>query len=310
MKNKVALITGYSGQDGHYLTKYLQTKKYRIVHYHGDVVNTSLLKYHLKNVMPDEIYNLAGVTYTGDFLKDPVGSSEVNGMGLVKLLNTVKEVCPQAKVFQAGTSEMYGACTNSSLKTEDTPFTPRSPYGISKAFAHQMAVDFRERHGLFVSCGILFNHESPIRPKSFVTRKITNTVANIALGLQDTIELGNLDPKRDWGFAGDYVEGMWASLQQEQPDDFIFATGNATSIESFLDMAFRAAGIKSWEQYLVQNPDFMRPPEKVTIVGDASKAKRILGWTPKTDINSLVSMMVEYDLELARSEPAYKNGSL
>lgn len=320
--NKVALITGITGQDGAYLAQLLLSKGYKVVGMCSRRVNQSFINLErlgvkdevefafadltdqcaIQNVInqtqPDEIYNLGAMSYVGLSWQKPTYTSLVNGMGVLYILEAVKNFCPTAKVYQASTSEMYGNSTGSEPKTEKTPFIPRSPYGVAKCFAHNMAVNYRESYGMFVCCGILFNHESPLRGLEFVTRKITDGIAKIKLGLADNITLGNLDSKRDWGFAGDYVEGMWLMLQQETAEDYVLATGETKSIHDFLDAAFTAAGIDSYSDYVVQDPRFMRPAELDVLLGDPTKAKEKLGWKPKVDFEELVRMMVEADIKL------------
>lgn len=317
---KRAMITGIYGQDGAYLAKLLLEKGYEVygvssrrvnqsssnldwlgvtgVNFvNADMTDQASLQNVVKALRPDEIYNLAAMSFVGSSWDTPVYTSNVNAMGVLYILEAVKNFCPHAKIYQASTSEMFGNCGGSDPKTEETNFVPRSPYGVAKTFAHNMMVNYRESYGMFAANGILFNHESPIRGKEFVTRKITDGVAKISLGLQDKISLGNLDSKRDWGFSGDYVEAMWRMLQHDKPDDFVVATGVTYTIKDFLDLAFMEVGIEDWTPYVYQDPAFIRPAELDVLLGDPSKAVKELGWTPKTPIGGLVSMMVEADIE-------------
>lgn len=320
--SKTALITGITGQDGAYLAKFLLLKGYTVygmasrrvnqsyinlsrldiddkVHIvHGDLIDQSSMQSVLSATKPDEIYNLAAQSFVGLSWQEPVYTAQVNAMGVLYLLEAVRTVCPEAKVYQASTSEMYGNSGGSERKNETTPFVPRSPYGVAKCFAHNMAVNYRESYNMFICCGILFNHESPLRGLEFVTRKITHGIAKIKLGLAENIVLGNLDAHRDWGFAGDYVEGMWLMMQQETPDDFVLATGKTKCIGDFLHAAFTAAEISPYAPYVVQDPKFMRPAELDILLGDPSKAKTVLGWEPKVDFHELVRIMVKEDLRL------------
>lgn len=319
---KTALVTGITGQDGAYLAQLLLSKGYKVVGMASRRVNQSYINLErlgigdsveivyadltdqcsINNVInetqPDEVYNLGAMSYVGLSWQKPAYTSLANGMGVLYILEAVKNFCPHAKIYQASTSEMYGNSAGSEPKNELTPFVPRSPYGCAKAFAHNLAVNYRESYGMFVCCGILFNHESPLRGLEFVTRKITHGIAQIKLGLADEIVLGNLDAKRDWGFAGDYVEGMWLMMQQDEPEDYVLATGQTKSIHDFLHAAFTAADIKPYAPYVVQDPKFMRPAELHVLLGDPTKAKEKLGWEPKVNFNQLVQMMVEEDMKL------------
>ena len=317
---KKACITGIYGQDGAYLAKLLLSKGYKVYgissrrvnqsssnldwlgvkgieFVNADMTDQTSLQNVIKSIQPDEFYNLAAMSFVGSSWDTPVYTSNVNAMGVLYVLEAIKNFSPHTKVYQASTSEMFGNCGGSDPKTEETNFVPRSPYGVAKTFAHNMMVNYRESYGMFAANGILFNHESPIRGKEFVTRKITDGVARISLGLQDKISLGNLDSKRDWGFSGDYVEAMWRMLQHEKPDDFVVATGVTYTIKDFLDLAFMEVGIEDWTPYVYQDPAFIRPAELDVLLGDPSKAVKELGWTPKTPIGGLVSMMVEADIE-------------
>ena len=318
---KRALITGITGQDGAYLAKFLLDKDYEVYGFasrrvnqsysnldyfgitndinivFGDITDQSSINHAVKTSRPHEVYNLAAMSFVGLSWQEPIHTAQVDGMGPLYLLESIRNFSPNAKMYQASTSEMYGNNWEADFtQNENTTFRPRSPYGSAKVFAHHSTVNYRESYDLFACCGILFNHESPIRGLEFVTRKITDGVARIKHGLSDRIELGNLDSRRDWGFAGDYVEAMWMMLQQETPDDYVIATGNTWSIRDLLTLAFEYADIKDWDRYIVQNPKFMRPAEVPHLKGDPSKAKNDLGWEPKTSFQDLVSMMVKEDI--------------
>jgi len=318
---KRALITGITGQDGAYLAKFLLDKDYEVYGFasrrvnqsysnldyfgitndinivFGDITDQSSINHAVKTSRPHEVYNLAAMSFVGLSWQEPIHTAQVDGMGPLYLLESIRNFAPNAKMYQASTSEMYGNNWEADFtQNENTTFRPRSPYGSAKVFAHHSTVNYRESYDLFACCGILFNHESPIRGLEFVTRKITDGVARIKHGLSDRIELGNLDSRRDWGFAGDYVEAMWMMLQQETPDDYVIATGNTWSIRDLLTLAFEYADIKDWDRYIVQNPKFMRPAEVPHLKGDPSKAKNDLGWEPKTSFQDLVSMMVKEDI--------------
>ena len=317
---KKACITGIYGQDGAYLAKLLLSKGYKVYgissrrvnqssanldwlgvegveFVNADMTDQASLQNVIKTIQPDEFYNLAAMSFVGSSWDTPVYTSNVNAMGVLYVLEAVKNFSPHTKIYQASTSEMFGNCGGSDPKTEETNFVPRSPYGVAKTFAHNMMVNYRESYGMFAANGILFNHESPIRGLEFVTRKITDGVAKISLGLQDKISLGNLDSKRDWGFSGDYVEAMWMMLQNDEPDDFVIATGETYTIRDFLDLAFMEIGIEDWSPYVYQDPKFIRPAELDVLLGAPSKDKYYLGWEPKTPIGGLFSMMVEADIE-------------
>lgn len=318
---KKALITGVTGQDGAYLAKFLLEKDYevfglvrrmvnrnfenleylgvadKVEYVDGDMTDEASLINAVKTIYPNEIYNLAAQSFVGTSWDQPVVTCEVNAVGVLKLLDAVKVSCPTAKFYQASTSEMFGNVHNNGIQDEETPFHPRSPYAISKLFSFWTVVNYRESYNMFCANGILFNHESPIRGKEFVSRKITDGVARIKLGLAKEIFLGNLDSMRDWGFAGDYVEAMWLMLQQEKPDDFIISTGETHSVKDFLDLAFKLIGIDDWTPYVKIDPKFKRPAELFTLKGTNSKAKDVLGWQPKVSFKELVEMMVEADLK-------------
>jgi len=285
-----ALITGITGQDGSYLAELLLEKV------QGDLLDLHSLIQILEETGPDEIYNLAAMSFVPASWSQPVLTGEFTGLGVTRLLDAVRRVCPQARFYQASSSEMFGK-VRQTPQTELTPFHPRSPYAVAKTYGHYITVNYRESYGLHAVSGILFNHESPRRGLEFVTRKITDGVARIKLGLAQELRLGNLDAKRDWGYAGDFVEAMWLMLQREEPEDFVIATGEAHSVEEFLDAAFDHVGL-SWRDHVVQDPRFMRPADVEHLVGDWTKAREILGWQPTVGFTDLVTMMVESDLAL------------
>lgn len=318
---KKALVTGIIGQDGPYLAKLLLEKDYKVYglirrytnpnfdnldylgitdkieFVSGDMTDENSLTNIIKNINPDEVYNLAAQSFVGASWDQAKITTEINSLGVLYLLNAIKNFAPNAKFYQASTSEMFGNSHNKGIQTEETPFHPRSPYAISKLYAYWMTVNFKESYGMFCANGILFNHESPIRGKEFVTRKISDGVARIKLGLSEEIRLGNLDSKRDWGFAGDYVEAMWLMLQQKEPDNYIISTGKTHSIRDFLDIAFNHIGIKNWKKYVKIDPRFKRPAELFILQGKSDKARKKLGWKPKMKFEELVKMMVDADLE-------------
>lgn len=311
-----ALITGVTGQDGSYLAEFLLEKGYtvygmvrrsstenferinhikdRIELVQADLLDELSLIKTLEAVQPDEIYNLAAMSFVPTSWSQPVLTGEFTAIGVSRLLEAVRHVCPQAKFYQASSSEMYGKVLEVP-QSETTPFYPRSPYAVSKVYGHYISVNYRESYNLFAVSGILFNHESPRRGKEFVTRKITDYAARIKLGLVKELPLGNIDSERDWGFAGDYVRMMWMMLQQDTPQDYVIATGKSHSVKQFLEAAFSAVDL-DWQDYVVQDPRFMRPAEVDHLIGDSSKAKRELGWEPEVQFNELVQMMVEADL--------------
>ncbi len=322
---KSALITGITGQDGYHLAELLNAKGYEIyglirgqqnpkkqiietelpyVHLiEGDITDQVSLVRSIETSKPDEVYNLAAVSHVGYSFNNPNLTAEVTGKGVLNLLEAIRITGSEKSVrfYQASTSEMFGGLDyNRPGKGYDETalFHPRSPYGVAKLYGHWITKNYRESYGMHASCGILFNHEGERRGLEFVTRKISNAVAKIHLGLQDHIELGNLEPKRDWGYAGDYVEGMWLMLQQDKPDDFVLATGETHSIGEFLDLAFKEVGINDWKPYVVQNPAFIRPAEVDILLGNPSKAEKVLGWKRKVDFPNLVKLMVKHDLEL------------
>jgi len=274
-------------------TKHLEGK---IIFLHGDLTDQNSLLRCLKESNPCEVYNLGSQSFVGESWNTPEQTSDVTGLGVLRMLEAIREYGQQVRFYQASSSEMFGRMIENPSK-ESTPFYPRSPYGVSKLYGHWITKNYRESYDMFATSGILFNHESERRGIEFVTRKITDGVARIHLGLQDKIMLGNLDAKRDWGYAPDYVEAMWLMLQQEKPDDYVISTGETHSIREFLDVAFQHVGIIDWEKYVGQNPRFMRPAEVDVLRGDSSKAHMELGWKPKTSFDDLVSKMVKNDIE-------------
>lgn len=319
-----ALITGITGQDGSYLAELLLEHGYdvfgvvrrsstetfeRIAHVKNDLTlvqadlldQLSLIKV-LEEVQPDELYNLAAMSFVPTSWSQPVLTGEFTGLGVTRLLEAVRQVLPQVKIYQASSSEMYGK-VREVPQNELTPFYPRSPYAVAKAYGHYITVNYRESYDLFAVSGILFNHESPRRGKEFVTRKITDGVAQIKLGHSKELRLGNLDSERDWGFAGDYVKAMWFMLQQDAPIDYVIATGETHSVKEFLEIAFTHVGLK-WQDYVVQDPRFVRPAEVDQLIGDPSKARAELGWQPSVDFEGLVRMMVDADMERWRNAPS------
>lgn len=317
---KKAFITGITGQDGSYLAETLLEKGYlvygltrrtstqnfaRIEHLienpnlkliSGDLIDQHSITHALKEIQPDEVYNLAAQSFVQASFEQPVLTGEFTALGVVRVLEAVKLACPQARFYQASSSEMFGK-VRETPQNEDTPFYPRSPYGVAKVYGHWITVNYRESFNLFAVSGILFNHESPRRGLEFVTRKITNAVARIKLGKQTHIELGNLDAKRDWGYAKDYVEAMWLMLQQPKPEDYVIATGETHSVKDFLELACQIAGLGDWQKYYKHNPAFDRPAEVDLLIGDASKAKKQLGWQPTVNFSQLVELMVKAELD-------------
>ncbi|HEY2773927.1 MAG TPA: GDP-mannose 4,6-dehydratase [Candidatus Binatia bacterium] len=326
---KRAFITGVTGQDGSYLAEYLLRHGYEVhglvrrtstvtrtridhlyvdprepgarffLHY-GDMTDALRLRDLVDTIAPDEIYNLAAQSHVRVSFDEPAFTAQVDALGAVNLLEAVRRMKNPARFYQASSSEMFGKVAEVP-QNEKTPFHPRSPYGCAKVYAHFQTVNYREAYGLFAASGILFNHESPRRGESFVTRKITRAAARIKLGLQQTLVLGNLDARRDWGFAPDYVEAMWRMLQHREPDDFVIATGETHSIADFLDRAFSLLDL-DWKRHVVTDSRFERPTEVDMLLGDSSKARRVLEWEPRTLFDDLVRVMVESDLELARRE--------
>ena len=315
---KRALITGINGMDGSHLADFLLKKNYevfglerrasvknrentkhlegKINFLNGDLTDQNSLLRALEKSNPDEVYNLAAQSFVGESWNTPEHTSDVTGLGALRMLEAIRVRGKSIKFYQASSSEMFGRMIENPAK-ETTPFYPRSPYGVAKLYAHWITKNYRESYNMFNCSGILFNHESERRGIEFVTRKISDGVAKIHLGIEDFITLGNLDSKRDWGYAPDYVEAMWLMLQQDEPDDYIIATGKNYSIRDFLTAAFKEVGIDNWEKYVKQDPAFMRPAEVDVLLGDASKAKNKLGWVPKTDFNNLVSIMVRNDIK-------------
>ena len=321
---KKALITGITGQDGSYLAEFLLTKGYtvygltrrtstinyerikhieeKVVLLQGDLLDQSSLAAALVEAEPDEVYNLAAQSFVATSWNQPVLTGEFTAIGVTRMLEAIRVVNPKIKFYQASSSEMFGKVTETPQK-ETTRFYPRSPYGVAKVYGHYITVNYRESYDLFACSGMLFNHESPRRGLEFVTRKISNAVARISLGKQKKLELGNLDAKRDWGFAGDYVEAMWMMLQEHTPDDYVIATGENHSVREFVELAFKVVGISDWGKYVDDNKKaFMRPAEVDYLVGDYSKAKKNLGWEPKTSFPTLVEMMVKSDIETEKSK--------
>jgi GDPmannose 4,6-dehydratase len=322
---KHALLTGITGQDGTHLAKLLNEKGYKVFgiirgQQNPRKANTELLLPFVKLIeadltdissliraidesKPDEIYNLAAISHVGYSFKDPILTANITGVGVLNMLEAIRlsGVEKSVRFYQASTSEMFGGLDYNRPGDgydENALFHPRSPYGVAKLYGHWITKNYRESYGIHASCGILFNHEGPYRGLEFVTRKISNAVARIHLGLQDHIELGNLDAKRDWGYAGDYVEGMWLMLQQDEPDDYVLASGETHSIRDFLSQAFSEVGINDWKPYVKQNPAFLRPAEVDILLGNPKKAEEKLGWRRNVDFPGLVKMMVQHDIEL------------
>jgi GDPmannose 4,6-dehydratase len=321
---KRALITGVTGQDGSYLAEFLLKKGYRVYGMvrrastfndgrirhllndveiiDGDLLDQASLNQALRRSHPDEIYNLAAMSFVGTSFQQTVATGEYTALSVTRMLEAVRTADWPIRFYQASTSEMFGK-VQTIPQNEQTPFYPRSPYGVAKLYGHWITVNFRESYDLYACSGILFNHESPRRGLEFVTRKITNAVARIHLGLQDKLLLGNLDARRDWGFAGDYVQAMWLMLQQERAEDYVIATGSAHSVREFVDVAFAAVGIEDWSPYVEVSPNLFRPAEVDFLLGDATKARTQLRWEPKTSFVELVNKMVESDLQaVARQE--------
>jgi GDPmannose 4,6-dehydratase len=316
---KSALITGITGQDGPYLAEFLLSKGYRVSGtvrrlstpnmenikdiadkielYSADLLDQSSMTDAIRQSEPDEVYNLAAQSFVKASWDQPVLTGEFTGIGVTRVLEAIRTVNSKIKFYQASSSEMFGKVTETPQR-EITRFHPRSPYGVAKVYGHYITLNYRESYDMFACSGILFNHESPRRGIEFVTRKITNGVARIKLGKQEKLVLGSLEPKRDWGFAGDYVEAMWLMLQQDKPDDYVIATGENHSVKEFVQEAFKVAGIEDWEKYVISdNAKYTRPAEVDYLIGDASKANKVLGWKPKTSFKELVKMMVDADLE-------------
>ena len=314
---KKALITGITGQDGSYLAELLLSKGYevtgmvrrastetyeRIQHIRdqirleqGDLLDPHSLVTLMEKTEPDEIYNLAAMSFVPTSWSQPVLTGEFTGLGVTKILEAMRRVCPKAHFYQASSSEMFGRVVETP-QSEKTPFYPRSPYGVAKVYGHFITVNYRESYNLFAVSGILFNHESPRRGKEFVTRKITDAVARIKTGKQKELRMGNLDAKRDWGFSGDYVRAMWMMLQQEKPEDYVVATGETHSVREFLEIAFSHVGL-NYQDYVVIDPEFIRPAEVDLLLGNPTKARTQMGWKPEVSFEQLVQMMVDADME-------------
>ena len=321
MADRTALITGITGQDGSYLAELLLAKGYRVVgvvrrsstthyerigHLEGKVelVSADLLDQHslvdaVRECKPDEIYNLAAQSFVQTSWRQPVLTGEFTALGVTRMLEAALKAAPEARFYQASSSEMFGKVVETPQR-ESTPFYPRSPYGVAKVYGHWITVNYRESFGLYAVSGILFNHESPRRGLEFVTRKVTDAAARIKMGLQTELRLGTLDARRDWGFAGDYVDAMWRMLQPDRPDDFVIGTGQTHSVRDLCEMAFAVVGL-DWQDYVRQDPRFMRPAEVDLLVADPSKAERELGWKPTVTFQRLVEMMVEADLDRLRA---------
>ena len=321
MPQKTALITGITGQDGSYLAELLLAKGYRVVgmtrrsstdvheriqhivddieFVSGDLLDQSSITTIVANVRPDEIYNLAAQSFVPTSWTQPVLTGEFTALGVTRVLEAIRAVDPKIRFYQASSSEMFGK-VQATPQNETTPFYPRSPYGVAKVYGHWITVNYRESYNIFAASGIAFNHESSRRGKEFVTRKISDGVARIKLGLQKELRLGNLDAQRDWGFAGDYVRAMWLMLQRESADDYVIATGRTHAVRDFLRLAFAAVDL-DWEQHVVVDPRFYRPAEVDLLVGDASKARRELGWEPEVSFEQLVEQMVRADLDRLRA---------
>jgi GDPmannose 4,6-dehydratase len=318
-----ALIFGLTGQDGSYLAKFLLEKGYNVfgtfrrtshrcferiedmeifddvIPIKADVSDHGSIQLAIRQSKPDEIYNLAAQSFVGASFQQPILTSDITGLGVLRILESIKENSPGAKFYQASSSEMFG--NYSEIKNENSPFHPRSPYGVAKVFGHNITIHYREAYKIFACSGILFNHESPYRGLEFVTRKITYALARIKFKQQKKLRLGNIHAKRDWGFAGDYVQAMWMILQQKNPDDYVIATGESHSIEEFLDLASEYAGLGDWHEFVEYDESLNRPTDIEDLVGDSSKARKQLGWSPKLDFEELVKMMVEYDINSVKN---------
>lgn len=321
---KRALITGVTGQDGSYLAELLIEKGYRVYGlirrsstvpteriYHlgdslnlvsGDLLDEKSLRQILEECQPDEVYNLAAQSFVPESWTQSILTGEITALGVTRILNAIRDVNPQIRFYQASTSEMFGKA-QSVPQDEKTPFYPRSPYGVSKLYGHWITVNYRESYGMFACSGILFNHESPRRGREFLTRKVTYAVARIAAGLQTELRLGNLDAQRDWGYAPDYVEGMWRMLQQDHPEDYVLATGQTHTVREWVDKSFAAAGL-DYKDYVVVDPRFVRPAEVDLLVGDSGKARHQLGWSPTVTFDQLIEIMVEADTALVAEQEA------
>jgi GDPmannose 4,6-dehydratase len=320
LANKCALITGITGQDGSYLAEFLLSKGYRVIGMtrrsstdaheriesvleqieivSGDLLDQSSMTSVIGQTKPDEVYNLAAQSFVPASWSQPVLTGEFTALGVTRIMEAIRHVNPRIKFYQASSSEMFGKVLQVP-QTETTPFYPRSPYGVAKVYGHWITVNYRESYDMFAVSGICFNHESPRRGKEFVTRKISDGAARIKLGLLDKLHLGNLEAQRDWGFAGDYIRAMWMMLQQETPDDFVIATGRTHSVRDFARLAFSVVDL-NWEDHIVIDPRFYRPAEVDHLVGDPSKARRVLGWQPEVTFEELVERMVRADLDRLR----------
>ena len=336
-KQRRALITGITGQDGSYLAELLLDKGYEVhgivrrastfgtdridhlyvdphdpdarlfLHY-GDLNDGGSLSQIVRDTEPDEVYNLGAQSHVGVSFKNPLYTADIDATGTLRLLEAIRLTNRDIKVYQAASSEMYGKVAETP-QSETTPFHPRSPYGVAKVYSYWQTVNYREAYGLFASNGILFNHESPRRGETFVTRKVTRAATRIKLGLQDKLYLGNLDAERDWGFAGDYVEAMWLMLQQDEPDDFVVATGEKRSVRDLLDAAFKQLDL-DWENHVEIDSRYLRPAEVDLLQGDSSKARRVLGWEPRVSFDKLVEMMIASDMVIARRERTLEKAGL
>lgn len=324
MRKKNALITGITGQDGAYLAKFLLEKGYtvygllarrstptvwrleylnildRINLIEGDLMDMGAVSQALKESRADEVYNLGAQSFVATSWKQPLLTANATGLGALNILEAIHQMAPETKFYQASTSEMFGGMKEYPIQSEITPFHPRSPYGVAKLFAHWSTINYRESYNLFGCCGILFNHESPLRGIEFVTRKVTDAVARIKLGKQKELRLGNIDAKRDWGFAGDYVKAMYLMLQQDKPDTYVIATGRTTTVRNMCQIAFEHVGL-NYEDYVIIDPRFYRPAEVDSLLGDPTKAKQELGWEPETSLEELITMMVDADLKRIRA---------
>jgi GDPmannose 4,6-dehydratase len=322
MTERRALITGITGQDGSYLAEFLLNKGYDVIGMvrrtstinfsriqgiqdditlvSGDLLDQGSLNAIVREQQPQEIYNLAAQSFVPTSWKQPVFTGDVTGLGVTRMLEAIRSVDPSIRFYQASSSEMFGK-VREVPQTEMTPFYPRSPYGVAKVYGHWITVNYRESYDLYACSGILFNHESPRRGLEFVTRKITYHVAKIKLGLTDKVALGNLDSKRDWGFAGDYIRAMWLMLQQNRPDDYVVGTGRTHSVQDLCEVAFSCVDL-DWQDHVVQDPRFMRPAEVDLLVSNPEKARAVLGWEPEVSFAELIEMMVKADMDLLRRE--------
>lgn len=322
MSQKTALITGITGQDGSYLAELLLEKGYRVVGMvrrtsttnfnrlthiqdkidlvQGDLLDQMSLIDILQEYQPSEVYNLAAQSFVPTSWNQPVLTGEFTALGVTRVLDAVRIVNPKIRFYQASTSEMFGK-VQAVPQAEDTPFYPRSPYGVAKLYGHWITINYRESYDMYACSGILFNHESPRRGTEFVTRKVTRAVARIKMGLQKDVHLGNMDARRDWGFAGDYVQAMWLMLQQDAPDDFVIASGETHPVRELCEVAFSRVGL-NWEDYVVVDPKFYRPAEVELLIGDPAKARQKLGWEPKVSFKELIEMMVDSDLKAVQKE--------